>query len=148
MTRPLSLLANYAVGVYGLVVVYLGLSGRGRLAKEAIVVALLTWVVGTFIKDFFYFPRPFVSLDRDFLGYLPDGSFPSVHTAVSLAVAAVVYRKLPWLGVILVLLSLIIGWSRVWGGLHRLGDVVGGAILGVLVAHLLVRWIDNYHSKW
>lgn len=61
------------------------------------------------------------------------GSFPSNH-ALNNAAAAVVlsayYRKLTWLWVAI---ALLIGFSRVYVGVHYPSDVLGGFVIGGLV---------------
>jgi undecaprenyl-diphosphatase len=62
------------------------------------------------------------------------GSFPSGHTATTFALAAVVAWHFPEFAVPLFLLAAIIGYSRVYVGVHFLSDVVAAAIIGVLSA--------------
>jgi undecaprenyl-diphosphatase len=64
--------------------------------------------------------------------------FPSNHAANSFALAAVlgyVWRKWRWR---LLSLAGLIGYSRVYLGVHYPGDVLGGAILGSLIAWLIL----------
>ena len=63
-----------------------------------------------------------------------DGSFPSGHAATSFAAATVLTLYLPRWAPLWILLAVAIGFSRVYVGVHYPLDVVGGAVLGVLVA--------------
>jgi undecaprenyl-diphosphatase len=75
-------------------------------------------------------PRPLVPAPRD-------GSFPSGHAATSFACATVLALALPRYGLAFFVLAAAIAWSRVYVGVHYPLDVLGGAILGVLVATAL-----------
>ncbi len=78
-------------------------------------------------------PRPLVHAPSD-------GSFPSGHAATSFAAATVLTLALPRWWPAFLLLALAIGFSRVYVGVHYPLDVVGGAVLGILVATAL-RWL-------
>lgn len=62
------------------------------------------------------------------------GSFPSGHTATTFALAAVVAWHFPIFIAPLFLLAAIIGYSRVYVGVHFLSDVVAAAVIGLLSA--------------
>jgi undecaprenyl-diphosphatase len=66
-----------------------------------------------------------------------DGSFPSGHAATSFAAAMVLTFARPRWAPAFFLLALAIGFSRVYVGVHYPLDVVGGAVLGILVATAL-----------
>jgi undecaprenyl-diphosphatase len=63
-----------------------------------------------------------------------DHSFPSGHAATSFAAASVLTFAFPRLGPALSLLASAVAFSRVYVGVHYPLDVIGGALLGVLVA--------------
>jgi len=66
-----------------------------------------------------------------------DGSFPSGHASTSFAAATVLTFARPRWAPAFFLLALAIGFSRVYVGVHYPLDVVGGAVLGILVATAL-----------
>jgi undecaprenyl-diphosphatase len=75
-----------------------------------------------------------------------DGSFPSGHAATSFAAATVLSFAFPRLAPALFLLAAAVGFSRVYVGVHYPLDVLGGAVLGVLVAtalRLLVKGLQR-----
>jgi undecaprenyl-diphosphatase len=88
------------------------------------------------IKELVGRSRPFVVHPEPaplLLGVVGD-SFPSGHAATSVAGAAVLTRYLPGRWPILFLLAVAIAFSRVYAGVHYPSDVLGGAVLGLLVA--------------
>jgi undecaprenyl-diphosphatase len=77
-------------------------------------------------------PRPLVPTP-------PTGSFPSGHSATAFACATVIAWASPRLAVPAFVLAALVAWSRVYVGVHWPLDVLGGALLGVLVATALLR---------
>lgn len=77
----------------------------------------------------------------------PDFSFPSDHAAFLFALVTTAflfkYRKLGWF---LLILSILILAGRVFTGFHFVGDIVGGAAIGVVVAFAfwLIRDLLNF----
>ena len=61
-------------------------------------------------------------------------SFPSGHATVSFACATVLALAVPRLWAPLYALAALIAFSRVYVGVHFPLDVLGGAVLGVLIA--------------
>ena len=68
-------------------------------------------------------------------------SFPSGHTATSFACATVLSFYVPRLRVPFFVLAALIGLSRVYNAMHYPSDVLAGAVLGVLIALLLLAAI-------
>jgi membrane-associated phospholipid phosphatase len=65
-------------------------------------------------------------------------SFPSGHTSTSFACATVLSVLAPRLAPAFLLLAAAIAYSRLYVGVHWPLDVVGGAVLGVAIALLLL----------
>ena len=65
-------------------------------------------------------------------------SFPSGHTATSFACATVLAVLVPRAAPAFYVLALAIGYSRIYVGVHWPLDVVGGAVVGVATALLLL----------
>lgn len=136
MNNFVTFFAEDAIFVLLLALPWLWYSNQQKLARTAALSAGLAWLVSNFIKNFFYFHRPFPLR-------LMDGSFPSLHTAVAFAISFAIYRRLPKFGLALLFLSSSIGVSRVVSRIHYPIDILTGAVLGIAVAWAL----DTYHSK-
>jgi undecaprenyl-diphosphatase len=107
--------------------VYTGLAG-----------AALGLLLGMLIRHYYVHERPFVLRPPgeyvQLISHSADASFPSDHTiaAFGMAVGAVLYR--PRLGGVLLALAVVIGFSRVFVGVHYPWDVIGGAGVGTVAA--------------
>ena len=69
--------------------------------------------------------------------------FVSSHAANYIALLTLVYGLIQeyWMRIILVLIILIILYSRVYLGVHYVSDVICGAILGYLIAKLVWHFL-------
>lgn len=102
------------------------------------------------IKNMVRRPRPFVTFpDLKILIPTPsEYSFPSGHTSSSFAAAAVFYRHLPKkAGVPAVVLAGLIGFSRLYVGVHYPTDVLAGIIMGILLGYLAEFLVNNLGKK-
>ena len=141
------------------VLLYARISGRDTLKKVALITLISLLVAGgiaVFLKHLVHEPRPFMSLDNVHLLVMEDDpdSFPSGHTT---AVFAVVFslilnmkslckKHYKTIDVLLVIFALLIPFSRMYLGLHYPGDVLAGAIVGILTAFLVNRYKEEILS--
>ncbi|HEX7353526.1 MAG TPA: phosphatase PAP2 family protein [Mycobacteriales bacterium] len=121
---------------------------RRRLMSVVSTVAALvvTFLLGLLGSALYSERRPFQSHRvHELVAHAPGQSFPSDHAtaAFGLALAALVFLSRRW-GALLLLLALLIGFARVYVGIHYPGDIGGGflaAVLGVgSIALLFHRW--------
>lgn len=70
-----------------------------------------------------------------------DFSFPSGHACSSFAAAFALYRaseqRTQLIGKLSVILAAVIAWSRLYVGVHFPTDVLGGALIGAVIAYLV-----------
>jgi undecaprenyl-diphosphatase len=69
-------------------------------------------------------------------------AFPSGHTAASTAFFAALFLARKKIGAPLLLIPILIAFSRMIIGAHYLSDVTFAAILGVISALLVARWLS------
>lgn len=99
-------------------------------------------------KPLFQRLRPCYNADLQDLIHLPKGmaggqyGFVSSHAANTFAIAAfltaALRKKYKWMGIALYLWAFISSYSRIYIGYHYPGDILCGAVLGILVG--LTLW--------
>ncbi|MEH7356140.1 phosphatase PAP2 family protein [Neobacillus drentensis] len=117
-----------------------------KMALFAGVSVSVTYLLSMVIKLFYFKQRPFLKHGVYLLPPVPskkDSSFPSKHTALAFGLAAslMFYNRI--LGWSLWLLSLLVGFSRIFTGQHYPSDIIGSAILGNVSA-FVVRQTEQY----
>ena len=94
------------------------------------------------IKNMFARIRPYEVIDGLILlvGKAPDYSFPSGHTGSAFALAVVIFMVMDRkYGIIALILASLMGFSRLYVGIHYPSDVLGGVILGVVTSVIAVK---------
>ncbi len=88
--------------------------------------------------------RPNVMLEKTWTGPTSEQnfhSFPSGHTATSFGFFAVLFFVNWRIALLCLPLPIFVGFTRIFLGAHYFSDVVGAALLGVLFAALMARWL-------
>ena len=75
---------------------------------------------------------------------LKDYSFPSGHTSASFAIATSIAFNMPKLSILVFLVALLIGISRIYLGVHYPTDVAAGIIVGVGSAAMTHAFLLNF----
>jgi undecaprenyl-diphosphatase len=123
----------------------------GLFALTVIAVALADWSAMA-LKALVDRPRPPLRYaePKTLVSVPHDASFPSGHAATSFAAATILSLAFPRLAPFLYVLAAAVAFSRVYVGVHYPLDVIGGALLGVLIAvvlRLLVSGRERRRSK-
>jgi len=104
------------------------------------IIFLLSVYVNNGIKEIFQQPRPFDILPEIQKAHASGYGFPSGHAQSSLVVwgsiAIAYWKKQTWIRYLSVLLILLIGFSRIYLGVHFPTDILGGWLLGGLILFL------------
>ena len=83
--------------------------------------------------------RPYYVLDYEpLIPPVGDASFPSGHTAVSFAAATAIYAINKKWGIVAYIFAVVMGFSRLYLGVHFPLDVFCGAIVGTVAAKLVL----------
>ncbi len=113
------------------------LIGKKRVALEIVLIFVVATGVILGGKELIQAPRPYW-VDSQVIQYAtdPDFGMPSGHALVSVVILGWVWFRHPKSKILLItipLFILIIGWSRVYLGLHYPSQVIVGWILGGLL---------------
>lgn len=110
-----------------------------------VIVIFLTFLTDVTLKEIVKRPRPCQVKTKVYMNLSPvscpaDFSFPSGHTMTAFA-AAVVFtyfqRKRKWL---FFTVAVLISYSRIYLGVHYLSDVLAGAIIGLFIAIVILKF--------
>ena len=119
---------------------------NGRIKKKQVLHTFLASVIASaisqMIKEIYPIPRPYHINGSQILTLTLshyEGSFPSSHTAMAFAIAFSIYLHTKNLGVIFMICAFLVGLGRVLSNVHYFTDVLGGAVVGVLVAYLIEK---------
>lgn len=122
----------------------------------------ITSLVAQVLKRIFDMPRPYLyfraEVSRmhlvkgvDMLSY---HSFPSGHTvtAFSACITLACFVNKKYHQLLLLLLAILIGYSRMYLSEHFFEDVTGGSAIGVFVTLFWLYWLDNrsfiHRGRW
>lgn len=147
-TQFMSIISDYAVELVSLVYFFIIIHSFVKkdysacmfILRYVVGVFIFAAVITTLIKFGMGLPRPgFPCPPLPFDGSHAYSSFPSGHT-VNIIIAAlplVLWLRNKFMSIVLALLILLVGFSRIWLGMHHPVDVLGGIIL----ASIAVRFI-------
>lgn len=144
---PLTTLCNHGEIWIALSLLMLCFRSTRRAGALALLSMLVCWGSSEFIvkllvqraRPFALIPElaPLVPLPTDF-------SFPSGHTSASMAAAGIHWRVLErrWQRWGALALALLVGFSRLYVGVHYPTDVLVGGLWGWIGSGLFLRWIE------
>ena len=138
------------------IILYAHFKGKKTLKRFTLLVLiafLCSDIVAAILKHLVNEPRPFVTLDNVRLLITENDplSFPSGHTTSTFSVATFCILNMKELAkkhykiidVALVIFALIIPVSRMYVGVHYPGDVLAGAVIGIVGALI----VNKYKNK-
>jgi len=108
---------------------------QSRIKQKEIVVfgiitGIVSLVIARFIAYFYFDPRPFtVNHVVPLIPHESDNGFPSDHVLLASVITIVIVFFNKKLGLVLAMLTLIIGISRVISGIHNFLDIFGSMII-------------------
>lgn len=122
------------------------------LLLAGITVAISDPVSSQIFKPLLHRPRPchpdyFINGAHLLFGLKSSLSFPSSHSTNIFALAFIITMFYPSRWIWFFSFAVLIGFSRIYVGVHYPGDVLGGALLGVIIA-LLVYSGYLCSKKW
>jgi undecaprenyl-diphosphatase len=116
---------------------------KKTIAVFALIALPLAYITAKIAGHFYYDPRPFVqSHFNPLIFHEPDNGFPSDHALLTGAIATTWFYFNRRIGIVLWIIAILVGVSRVSVGVHHPIDIVGSFIIAltcVAVAHKIVR---------
>lgn len=128
-----------------------------KKTRKAGVLAIFAVGVGALftnvtLKHLFQRDRPWLTVEGLYVlvEELDPNSFPSGHTCAAFAAAGIWFRALParWMGRVGISLAVLMGFSRLYVGVHFPSDVLAGALIGLLAAWIVWRLYGVYGKRW
>ncbi len=135
--------ATFTISVL-LIVIILSEDILRTSAFEALLSLALSHIFVQFIKKVYCRHRPYEELTNVNLGSSPlkDYSFPSGHTTAAFSIAIVFALHSFLLMILLLPIATLIGFSRMYLGLHYPTDCIIGAFIGTLSSILIVYFLN------
>lgn len=105
------------------------------------------------IRFFYHRPRPFLMLQVNKLlssGWFysdKEWSFPSGHSAFFFAMATAIYLYNKKWGIWFFVAAVLMNISRIVAGVHYPSDILGGAVVGIVVGYVIVYFSKNWKPK-
>lgn len=135
----LKIIADYLVIpiilVGGVMLLLVPARDRYILWAKAVLAGLTALLFAKIIAQFYQGVRPFEQLGVEpGAAFLPNPGFPSDHSLLVFAVAAVVWAttKNKWVSGVLLIAAILVAIGRVLALVHTPADVIGGALCAII----------------
>ncbi len=125
----------YAVAVYSIYNSFKRKEYRYALLSSAIGLA-----INIVIGSIYFHPRPFaLGIGTQLIEHSNDSSFPSDHTTVllSLSLYLIYNKETKKEGIILTIVSILVGIARIMCGVHFPYDIVGSTIIAIVSSRMV-----------
>ncbi len=128
--------AKYLFIIIVLIAVYVMARLPRAKRKQAFIWAILAAVIALILTKaaaaLYFDPRPFTHGITPLFTHDADNGFPSDHMVVTMVAAVMSYTYNKRIGAGLVVLSLIVGISRILSGIHNPLDILAGIAIAVV----------------
>jgi undecaprenyl-diphosphatase len=114
------------------------------LGLTVIIDPLMIYILKTLINR----PRPFEALNINSSIQTSMSSFPSGHTMMFFSIIPVMSKNFPKIKWIFWTFAILVGFSRIYLGVHYLSDVIGGAIIGYSIGWIFLKIGEKYAWKY
>lgn len=144
---PFTLSNNAGIPCILLVLIFLYFKKLRKVGILMLASLLLEFIIANLVlKNLTARIRPYEVIQGLTLivGRAPDFSFPSGHTGSAFAVAVVIFLKMPKkYGILAIALASLMGFSRLYVGIHYPSDVIGGVLLGIITSLTAIKCLPD-----
>lgn len=140
-------LGKYLILLVVLLAVYAVYAERKRreIILALLLAGFLAWGLSALAGALYFHPRPFVEHNiQPLFEHGPDNGFPSQHALLAAALTTVIFFYRRPLAIAALIMTLLVGASRVWAHVHSWVDILGGLAIGAIAGIagvLLARYI-------
>lgn len=144
-----SFFATYLIYLLPVGLFWLAINGDAKVRRAltgAVLTLLLALFLGVVVSTLWPQPRPFViPLGTNLLPHTTDAGFPSDHALVffALAFGMLMQARTSWAAMPLLAAGVLVGWARIYLGVHFPADIVG-ALPVAIVAALIERSASRF----
>lgn len=118
---------------------------RREIAVLGMIALPVMYAIAKIISIFYYSTLPFVEGDfAPLILHEADNGFPSDHTLLAAGISSVFYFFNKKLSAVLWMITLVVGVSRVYVGVHHSIDIAGSIIIAIAITILMYILI----SRW
>ena len=108
----------------------------------------LVYLVAKFASHFYYNPRPFVSGHfKPLIPHKANNGFPSHHILLVSMISVVVFLFNRRISSVLWVLTLFVGISRIYVGIHHLADIIGSIFISVMVVSIVYFTMTYFRRR-
>ena len=149
LAEILHLMGSEIFYVIVLLVIYWSINRH--LGVRMVFVALFAGVLNGLLKELFQRPRP--DIVSDLVVRMVDQTgpgIPSGHVMLNLALwgYAAVHLQRRWIYWALAFFMVLMGWGRMYAGVHYPHDVLAGLLFGLVALWLYLRLAEGFGQRW
>ncbi len=125
---------------YILIIIFLYYTQKKIIAIKLLYLLILTFIIVSIIRLLYFKERPKKKKYNNIIEKIDASSFPSMHATRSIILALTlnsIYKTNSIITIILFILTILVGISRIYLKKHYLTDIITGWILGVLLFMLI-----------
>ena len=142
----------YIFAVILLLIFILGVIKKDKktrlVAVNTVLFTVINLILAYFIGTLYYIDRPFVNNKVNLLyPHVKDAYFPSDHATATMSIALGLDKYNKYTGIMLTILSIIIGFSRIYVGHHSPLDIVGSYVIVYVTNYIYQAKLNNKINK-
>lgn len=126
-------------------VVYTKSISKRSIVKLSVLAFPLSFIIARIASYFIFIPRPFVTEHiQPLITHAADNGFPSDHTLLSMTIASVLFVYNKKVGILLAILAILVGISRVAASVHHPIDIMGSILIAIFSTHIAWHILKKY----